>query len=67
MFDQLARIQNSAFSPISFLSNVEWNSLGNCPASDLKFSIAEVIYVEDKHDNPYIQQYLVATSTKSRA
>ena len=67
MFNQLARIQNNALPPISFLSKLEWNCLGNCPASDLKFSSAEVINVYDKYDIPYIQQYLVATSTKSRS
>ena len=67
MLDLLAKIQSSAFPPISFLSKSEWNCLGNCPASELKIYSAEVIDVEDKYDNPYIQMYLVATSTKSRA
>ena len=39
---------------------LEWNRLGNCPASDLKLSIAEVIDVEYKDKIPYIHQYLVA-------
>ena len=67
MFDPLARIQSSAFPPISFLSKSEWKRLGNCPASDLNFSSAEVMDVEDKYDIPYNQQYIVATSTKSRS
>ena len=44
-FDPLERIHHSAFPPISFLSKLEWNRLGNCPASDLKFSSTEVIDV----------------------
>ena len=48
MIDLLARIQSSDFTPISFLSNLEWNCLGNFPASDLKVSSEEVINVEDK-------------------
>ena len=45
----------------------EWNRLGNFPASDLKISSVEFIDVEDKYDIPYSQNYLVDTSTKSRA
>ena len=67
MFNQLARIQHNALPPISFLSKLEWNHLSNCPASDLKCSSAEVIDIEDKDDIIYSQQYLVATSTKTRA
>ena len=52
MFDPLARIQNSAFPPIIFLSKSEWNRLVNCPDSELKISSAEVIDVEDKDDIP---------------
>ena len=52
MFDPLARIQSSAFPPISFLSKSEWKRLGNCPASDLNFSSAEVMDVEDKYATP---------------
>ena len=66
IFDLLARIQHSAFSPTSFLSNSEWNRLGKCPTSYLKFSSEEVIDVEDKDYIPYSQLYLVSTSTKSR-
>ena len=53
MFNPLASIRYSAFSPISFLSKLEWNLLGNCTASKLLFSSAEVIDVEDKYDIPY--------------
>ena len=67
MFNLLSNIQHSAFMPISFLSKLEWNHLSNCPASDLKCSSAEVIDIEDKDDIIYSQQYLVATSTKTRA
>ena len=67
MFNTLSRIQRSAFPPISFLSKLEWKSLGNCPASYLKFSSAEVMYVEDKYYISYNQKYLVDTSTKNRA
>ena len=66
MSNPLASIQSSEFPPISFMSELEWNRLGNCPTSDLKFSSAEVIGVEDNGETPYRQQYLVATSTKSR-
>ena len=45
MFDQLSRIQHSAFPPISFLPKSKWNRLGNCPSSELKFSSAGVIDV----------------------
>ena len=61
MFDLLERIQHSAFPPISFLLKLEWKRLGNCPASDLKFSSAEVMDVEDKYDTPYNHQHLVST------
>ena len=61
MSDTLARVQKSAFPHISFLSKLEWKLLGNCPDSDLEFSSAECIDVEDKYDIPYIQKYLVAT------
>ena len=52
MSNPLASIQSSEFPPISFMSEPEWNRLGNCPTSDLKFSSAEVIDVEDKDDTP---------------
>ena len=67
IFDPLERIQRSAFLPIGFLSKLKWKLLGDCPASYLKFSSAEVMDVEDKNDIPYNQQYLVPTSTKCRA
>ena len=40
---------------------------GKRPASDFNCSSAEVIDVDDSEDIPYSQQYLVSTSTKSRA
>ena len=52
MVDPLARIQCSEFPPTCFLSKLEWNCLGHCPASDLKKISAEVIDVEDKYDIP---------------
>ena len=52
MFHPLERIHGSAFHHISFLSKSEWNRLGNFPASDLKFSSAEFIDVEDKYGIP---------------
>ena len=66
MFDTLEIIQRSAFPSIVFLLKTDWDRLGNCPASDLKFSSAEVIYVDDTDNIPYIQKYIVTTSTKSR-
>ena len=45
MFNPLASIQRSAFPLIIFLSKLEWKRLGNCPASYLKISGAEVIGV----------------------
>ena len=41
--------------------------MGKRPASDLKFSSAELMNVYDKGDIPYKQHYLVATPTKIRA
>ena len=37
------------------------------PASDFNCSSAEVMHVDDSEDIPYIQNYLVAMSTKSWA
>ena len=45
MFDLLAKIQHSAFPPISFLSKLEWKRLGNCTHYYLKMSSAEVMDV----------------------
>ena len=67
MLELFERIYRKEFPPINFLSNSEWNRWGRLPASDLNCSSAEVIDVDDSKDIPYIQQYLVATSTKSRA
>ena len=53
MFDPLASIKRSALSPISFLSKLEWNCLGNCPASYFKVYSGEVINVEDRDDISY--------------
>ena len=66
MFDPLARIQRSSFTPISFLPKSEWNRLDNFPDSDLKFSSEEVFDVDDKGGIPYIQKFIFATSTNSR-
>ena len=52
MFNLLSRTQSSAFTPINFLLKLEWNRLGNFPASDLKISSAEAIDVEDIYDIP---------------
>ena len=65
MLDTLAMIRCSAFPPISFMSKLKWNRLGNCPASDLKFSSSGVIDVEDKDEISYIHQYLFSTSNKT--
>ena len=56
-----------AFPPINFLSNSEWNWWGRRPESPLSFSSAEVIDMDNSEDIPYSQQYLVSTSTRSRA
>ena len=61
------RIHRREFPLTNFLLKSEWNHWGKCPASDLNCSSAEVIDVDDRYDIPYSQQYLVATSTKSRA
>ena len=47
MFELLERIQCRNLLPVSFLSNSEWNFLGNCPAYYLKVSRADVMDVED--------------------
>ena len=56
MFYLLASIQRSKFPRIIFLLKSEWNRLGNCPASDLKFSSADVIDMEYTYNIPYIQR-----------
>ena len=67
MFDPLENIQPCDFLPKTFMLKSEWNRLGNFPVSDLKVSSEEVIDVEYKNKIPYRQQYIVATSTKTRA
>ena len=55
MFDTLEIIQRSAFPSIVFLLKTDWDRLGNCPASDLKFSCVEFIDVENKNEILYSQ------------
>ena len=52
MFELLTMIQPKSFPPMNFLSKSEWNLLGKSPASDLKVSRSNVLYVEDKEDIP---------------
>ena len=61
MLELFDNIHQRAFPLINFLSKLEWNRWGRCPASALKCSIAEVIYVGDSEDILYSQHYLVAT------
>ena len=67
MLELFKRIHRRAFPPINSLSKSELNKWGRRPASDLNCSSAEVIDVDDSEDILYIQQYLVAKSTKIRA
>ena len=67
MLETFDSIPRREFWPINFLSKSEWNRWGRHPASTLNCSSAEVIEVDDSEDIPYIHQYLVATSTISRA
>ena len=50
---------------MSLLLKSEWNLLGKCTAYYLKVSRYDVVDMEDKEDNTYIQKYLFAVSTKS--
>ena len=50
MFLLLARIQCRYLTLMSFISRSEWNLVGNCPASYLKDSRADVMNVEDKNE-----------------
>ena len=45
MFEAFVRIQHTDFPLLSFLSNSEWNLLGNCLASYLKDCGADVMDV----------------------
>ena len=67
MLEMFEMIHRRAFTPINLLSKSEWNRWGKRPASDFNCSSTEVIDVDDIYEIPYIQQYLVDTSTKSRA
>ena len=50
MFGLLSRIQCTDLPLMSFLLKSEWNLLSNCPKSDLKYSRADVMGVEDKDE-----------------
>ena len=52
IFKILARIQCRVLMLISFLLKSKWNIIDKCPASDLKYSRAYVMDVEDKDDIP---------------
>ena len=67
MFEPFESIRQRAFPPINFLSESQWNLWGRRPASALNKSSADVIYVDDKYDIRYNQQYLVATSNSNKA
>ena len=67
MLEPFDNFHRRVFSPINFLSKSEWNLWVRRPASALNCSSAKVIDVYDSEDIPYSQQYLVATSTSSRA
>ena len=67
VLESLDNIHWRSFPPINFLSKSELNMWGRHPASDLNCSSAKVIDVDDSEDILYIQQYLVAISTRSRS
>ena len=67
MSETFDSIHQRGFPQINFLSKLEWNWWGRCPASGFNCYSAEVIEVDDSEDIPYSQQYLVVTSTRSRA
>ena len=67
MFEPFESIHQRAFPLINFLSKSEWNLWDRRPASALNKSSADVINVDDKYENPYNHQYLVATSTSNNA
>ena len=67
ILEPFKRIHRREFPLINLLSKLDWNWWGRRPASDLNCSSAEVIDVDDSEEILYIQQHLVATSTKSRA
>ena len=65
MFEAFESIHQRAFSPINFLSKLEWNIWGRRPTSAFNNSNTDVIDVDDKEDIPYNQQYLVVTTTSN--
>ena len=59
ILEPFKRIHRRAFPPINFLSKSDWNCWGKRPASDLVFSSAEVVDMDDSDAIPYIQKYLL--------
>ena len=61
MLELFETIQCRSFPTFNFLLKSEWNRWVKRPVSDLNCSSAEVMYIDDRDNITYSQNYLVAT------